>query len=595
MKLYTQWLIPALLLCLFAGCSSEAGKDQSSGAGTAAGGADITFFSGARLIPGDGSAPIEEATFIVENGKFTQIGMKNEVKPPKGAGRVDLTGRTIMPVLVNLQGHVGLNNGATFSPRNYTSDSVKADLNRYEYYGVYALGTSGTDPGDTIFQIREQQRQGQATGAMVFTAGRGITARGGYPSGAGMLGDIPIEVSSETEARKAVNDLADQKVDFIKIWVDDNGGKSPKLRPEIARAVINEGHMYDIRTVAEVSDLADAKQLVKDGVDGLVHSIQDREVDNDLISMMKEKDVFYAPALTSDQAKFVYADEPSWLGEQSMREVYPAQLSAYLANSIIVRKFKRDPDAQRARRQYSTAEKNLKKMADAGVKIALGSDSGGENTYPGYFEHRELQLMVDAGLSPMDAIKAATSVSASVLKLDDIGTLAPGKRAEFLVLSANPLTKIANTREIYTIYRDGQELDRLALIQNLTMDYPQVTQRDRNEDAAARAREAQLAAEAKMEHFGKFVLGPSANVRAMPVPTPKGSRADIKAGPPDRITISMRASASDLRAFYVAALPKYHWQPQGDCWGRRNPISNKQQVLCAQTSANRAVLQITEK
>src|SRR5262249_20756294 len=152
-------------------------------------------------------------------------------------------------------------------------------------------------------------------------------------------------------------------------------------------------------------------------------------------------------------------------------------------------------------------------------------------------EHREMQLMAAAGMAPMDIIKAATSVPASILGLNDFGTLAPGKKADFLILSDNPLAKMSSSKEIANIYRNGQELDRLALIQNLAVELPKVTQKDRAEDAAEQAKEAAAAAEAKLEHFGKFPLGPSATVRAMAVPTPKGSKAEIKAGPPDRITV----------------------------------------------------------
>lgn len=588
MKRYTHLVIAAALLWLIAGCSSEASKDQAQPAVV-----DVTFYSGARLIPGDGGAPIEDATFIIENGKFTAIGGKNEVKPPKGSGRVELTGQTIMPVLFNLHGHVGLNNGSSFGPENYKRDSIMADLNRYGYYGVGAVAVLGSDPGDLAFQVRDEQAQGKATGARLFTAGRGFTAKGGFPTA--LQKDIPIQVATEAEARKGVTEMAGQKVDFISISMEDNMGRAPKLKPELYRAIIDEAHKHNLRAVASVFYLADAKDLVKSGIDGLVSSIRDREVDDELISLMKEKNVFFSPALTSAEAKFVYADKPNWLGEQTMREVYPAQLSAYLADTVVVNRFRRNPDLAALRQQYSTAAKNLKKMAGVGVKVGLGSDSGTPDTYPGYFELRELELMEAAGMAPADVIKAATSVSADALGLRDQGTLAVGKKADFIVLSSNPLGKITNAKEISVIYRNGAEMDRSSLIQNITIEVPRITAKDRADDVVAQAKAAQEAAEAKLEHFGKFVLGPSANVRAMPVPTPKGSKADIKTGPPDRITVSLRATAGELREFYVKALPKYRWQAAGNCWERTNPLSNKPQVLCLDTSANSAVIQISEK
>jgi len=590
MRRYTQSAIGMMLLCFLAGCSSEASKDEKASTAQAS---DVTFFSGARVIPGDGSPALENASFIVENGKFTSIGKKEDVKPPKGAARVDLEGRTVMPVLVNLHGHAGLNTGASFNPKNYTRESVLADLNRYAYYGVEVVAVLGSDAGDIAFQIRDEQRAGKTGGARLFTAGRGITAKGGWPAS---LGDIPIQVSTEAEARKAVRDQAAKKVDLIKMWVDDNMGRAPKLKPELYRAIIDEAHKNNVRAVAHVFYLADAKDLVKAGIDGLVHSIRDREVDNELISMMKEKNVFLVPALTGHESKFVYADRPSWLGEQSMREVYPAQLSAYLANDVVVNRFKRNADLASWRQQYSTAEENLKKMAAAGARIGFGTDSGSADTYPGYFELRELELMAKAGMAPMEVVKAATSVSAGVLGLNGMGALAVGKNADFLVLSNNPLQNMKNAKDIATIYKNGAEMDRPSLVQNITINVPKITDKDRAEDAAAQAKAAQEAAEAKLEHFGKFVLGPSANVRSMAVPTPKGSKADVKTGPPDRITISFRASAAELREFYAKALPKYRWQPSGNCWERAHPSSSKAEVLCVETSSpNTALLQITEK
>src|SRR5215510_1456984 len=483
MKRYTLLVMAAMLCGVIAGCSSESSTATDKAGKPAEN--DITFYSGGRLIPGDGSAPIDEATFIVENGKITQVGGKNEVKPPKGAGRVELNGQTIMPVLVNVHGHVGLNNGSSFGPANYKRDSVTADLNRYGYYGVSAVAIQGSDATDLASQIRDEQAQGKATGSRIFTSGRGFTAKGGYPTG--LMKGVPVEVSTEAEARKAVDEQADKKVDFISMWVEDNMGRSPKLKPEVYRAIIDEAHKRNLKAFASVFSLADAKDLVASGIDGLTTSIRDKEVDDELVSTMKQKGTYYSPALTGLEARFVYADKPNWLGEQTMREVYPAQLSAYLADTVTMNRFKRNPEQPALREQFVVAKKNLKKMADGGVKVALGTDSGTPDTYPGYFELRELALMGEAGMAPAEVIKAATSVSAEALGLKDQGVLAAGKQGDFIVLTSNPLEKIANSKEISVIYMKGNELDRGSLIQNITIDVPKITQKDRQIDAAAEA------------------------------------------------------------------------------------------------------------
>lgn len=584
-------LIVAVLISFLAACSSESG-DEGKDKKPASSSSDTTFYFGARVIPGDGSPVIDEATFIVSNGKFTALGKKTDVAPPKGAGRVDLTGRTLMPVMFNMQAQPGLSNGPLYGPKNYTHDSVMADLDRYAYYGIMGVLSAGTDDVGLATQIKDDQKQGKANGAHLFTAGRGLVAKGGGPAG---LGNIPIGVSGAADARKAVADLADKKVDAIKLWMDDGEGKGAKLKADAYSAAIDEAHKHNLKVVAEVFELADAKDLVKTGIDGFVTSIRDHDVDDQLVSAMKEKNVFLSPALTTAEAKFIYADKPNWLGEQTMREVYPAQLSAYLMDQVTVNKFKRNADLPALRQEYATALKNLKKLSDGGVKIALGTNSGAADTYPGYFESREMIAMVDAGMQPADVIKAATSVPAAILGDNDHGVIAVGKAADFLAMSNSPLEKMSNIKDVGSLYIKGGEVERSSMTQNITINVPKITEKDRAADAAAEVEAARLAAEAKLPHYGKFVLGSSAMVRSMAVPTPKGSKTDIKPGPPDRITISMNASAAELNEFYAKALPTYKWSATGNCWQRQHPLSNKGETLCVESSRNSAAIQITEK
>jgi imidazolonepropionase-like amidohydrolase len=590
MKPYAKSLGAITLLALLTGCGSQ--PTDANGKASAA--ADTSYFFGARIIPGDGSPALDDMSFIVTNGKFTAIGKRKELAAPKGSARIELTGRTVTPVFINLQAQPGMNNGAQYGPKNYNRDSMTADLSRYAYYGVMAVLTAGTDAGDLAFSVREELREGKIKGARLFTAGRGIAARGGGPSA---LSEVTIQVNSAAEARKAVDELVDQKVDAIKLWMDDGNGKGPKLKPDAYTAAIDQAHKRNLKTVAEVFDLSDAKDLVKAGVDGFVSSIRDREVDDALIAAMKQKNVFLAPALTAAEAKFVYADSPKWLGEQTMREVYPAQLAGYLADEVSINRFKRDPELSNYRQQYATAQANLKKLSAAGVKIALGTNSGAANSYPGYFELREMIAMAEAGMKPMDVITAATSVPAAILGISDLGTIAVGKTASFLAMPNNPLENMSNIKDIGTLYLNGSEQERTALIQNIQIktDILKITEKDRQADKAAEAEAARKAAEDKLPHYGHFVLGNSASVRYMSVPTPKGSKFEVKPGPPDRITVSMKATAGELKDFYAAALPKYNWRAAGGCWEREHPTSKKSETLCLEASNNSAVIQISEK
>src|SRR5207249_11366439 len=246
MKRGTKSLLVVVLLCGLAACSSESGSEGGKGDQKKQSGSDITYYFGGRVIPGDGSPIVEDATFIISNGKFTALGKKGDVTPPKGAGRVDLTGRTLTPVFFNLQAQPGLNNGSAYGPKNYNHDSVMADLDRYAYYGMMGVLTGGTDDGNLAAQIKDEQRQGKGNGARLFTSGRGLVARGGGPAG---LGNIPIAVGSAADARKAVSEQAEKKVDVIKLWMDDDNGKGTKLKSDVYSAAIDEAHKRNLKIV----------------------------------------------------------------------------------------------------------------------------------------------------------------------------------------------------------------------------------------------------------------------------------------------------------------------------------------------------------
>ncbi len=579
MKRHTKTLTGLALMCLAAGCGSPAGGEDQG---------NSSFFYGARMIPGDGSAPIDNANFIVTDGKIMVIGKKGEVTPPKGSAQVDLSGRTLVPVFIDLSAQPGMNNGGQYGPKNYNRDSVTADLDRYQYYGTMAVLTAGTDSGGLAASVGDEIRQGKIKGAHLYTAG-GIAAKGGGPAA---LSETTIQVSSASDAKKAVDELADSKVHAIKLWMDDGNGKGAKLKSDAFSAAIDEAHKKNLKVVAEVFDLADAKELADAGVDGFVNSIRDKEVDDALISAMKAKNIFLAPALTANEAKFVYADKPDWLGEQTMREVYPARLSGYLMDEVVVNRFKRLPQLGAYRQAYAMALKNLKKLADGGVKIALGTNSGAADTYPGYFELREMIAMADAGMQPMEVIKSATSIPAAILGANDRGVLAVGKTADFLAMPSSPLDKMSNIKDVGILYVKGSEQERTALIQNIQINASSFTisAKDRTEDAKQGAEEAIKAIEEKMPHYGsKFPLNRETTyIHGVAIPTPLHSKPSTSG---DRVAVSMGgASAADLKDFYVKVLTgPYKWTPAGNCFEKNG------KKACIEASNGSATVTVTDK
>jgi imidazolonepropionase-like amidohydrolase len=566
----------ALSLMLAAACGDS---NTTNADGTA----DVSFVYGGTLIVGDGTQ-IEKATMIVENGVVKQVGKERELFAPKGSLEIDAEGRVVMPMMINLNGYPGLSNAQDFGAQVYKRESLSADLSRYEYYGISAV-VAGGDSDGLAFQVRDEQRAGTTPGAQLHTSGRGIAARGG----SGILGSIPLLVNSADDARKAVGELADRKADAIVLWARG-------MRPDAVSAVIDEAHKRDLKVFAEATELAAAKEAARAGADALISSITDHDVDDELIGLLKAKNISVAGALSSLEAKFTYADEPRWLSDSAIREVYKSGLSAYLADPVIVNRFKRNSQLGAYRQQFATASRNLKKLADNGVTIAFGSGSGLPDTFPGYFEHRELELMVAAGLSPQDAIKAATGTAAAALGQTDMGILAAGKKAHFMVLGSDPIEDIKNTKQVDEVYFAGKKVDRLDLINKIVIEPPKVTQAERAQEAAIQQKEREEAEDRGQPRYGKYVLGPSVTLASgLIIQTPKRSQSSKTAGPPYKLTVTYPGqSGEDLRGFYAAVLARTRWTAAGSCWEKANPAEpGKKFRACAEPAAGRIVLTVT--
>jgi imidazolonepropionase-like amidohydrolase len=413
------------------------------------------LFSAAELIAGDGAAPVRGAALLVEDGLIARVGPLDALQVPATAARVDLGDATIMPLLINLHGHPGFLDGMSLSAANYSRDAILEHLALYERYGVGAVLALGTDTGNTARAIREEQRAGRLGGARLLTAGRGLTAVGGWPTVIPALEDAPIQVASPEEARAAVRELAAADVDVVKIWVDDNLGRIPKLPRAVYAAAIAEAHAHELPVYAHVFSLDDAKGVVAEGADVLAHSIRDRVVDDELIELMRKRNVAYVPTLTAHEATFIFADRPAWVNDPALRDGYP-ELPLALGAPDFAAGIAKHPDLPLFREQYAIARKNLDVLASSGIRIALGTDSGTGNRFYGYNEHRELELMVEAGMTPAQAIVAGTETAAALVGLHQMGTLTPGRRADFAVVTGRPAENIVDSRRIAAVFRSGK-------------------------------------------------------------------------------------------------------------------------------------------
>lgn len=419
---------------------------------------ETLYVTGFTLIDGRGGSPVSNAAMVITDGRIESVGPAATVKPKGSAQTVNLQGKYVMPGIINLHGHLGNTKGLVQDPANFTRENLDANLKIYAMYGVTSVLSMGSDQ-PLVYKVRAEQRAGRPKTTRIFTAGRGFTGQGGYPTTAPGMKGVPYEISTRAEAAKDVAELADHRVDLVKIWVDDHLGRERKIPIDLSKAIIDNAHKHRLKVGAHIFYLADAKQLVDAGLDGLAHSVRDSPVDDALINAMKRRGAWQqAATLTREVSMFVYAKPAPFLDDPFFQQGVSADVVKTLKSPEYQAKIRADHDFPRYEGFFETAKKNLKRLADAGVKFGFGTDSGPPARFPGYFEHWEMQLMVDAGLQPMQVIEAATRNSAEFLGANDLGTLETGKWADFLVLDRNPLNDIKNTRSLSAVFIAGNKV-----------------------------------------------------------------------------------------------------------------------------------------
>lgn len=428
--LRTQYRSRALTLAISIACmmGTMLSAHSLAGEGTLA-------FIGARIIDGTGAAPIENGVLVSTDGRIVAVGTAASVNIPDDAQRIDVSGKTLIPGLINTHGHVGGVLG--LESGHYDRGNLLRQLALYARYGITTVNSLGDDEYEG-FAIRNEQNPVFLDHSRLLVAGPILAPK------------------TAAEAVRAVNGVADQNANFIKIRVDDNLGRTAKMAPEIYQVIADESEKRGVPLAVHLYNLVDAKGVLAAGADFIAHSVRDSEVDQELIDALKSRDVCYTPTLTRELSTFVYESEPDFFSDPYfLKEVDPAILDTL-----------REPDRQQRMHDSDSAQTyknealpmamhNLKILSDAGIHIAMGTDSGPAARFQGYFEHLEMSMMVEAGMTPMQVIKSATSAAASCIGMNYIGSLQEGNWADVVVLDRNPLDDINNTKSVSQVWIAG--------------------------------------------------------------------------------------------------------------------------------------------
>jgi imidazolonepropionase-like amidohydrolase len=394
--------------------------------------AQITVLTHATLIDGTGAAPQTDVAIVIEEGRIREIRPAAAIEVPASASVVDLTGKVVVPGIINGHGHVGP------APRD-------PQLRQYALYGVTTTTSMSFDQDD-VAEFKARQRAGDLRGARMLTVKYRFMSPPFLPGS---------ESKTPAEARAKVDEIVGKGADFVKVWIDSQDGKRPKLSRDIVAAVLDQGRRHGKLTMAHIVDLADAKMAVEEGVNILAHDVRDQEIDAAFIGELKRRNVTVISTLAREEGLFVYGDGPAFTDNPFFQKgLSPERLE-------LLRTRKRDeqansPERPAFMRAFEIDKINVKKLLDAGVRLGFGTDSGGDaNRFfiQGFFEHRQMELLVASGLTPMQVIETFSKNNSEALGIDK------GKAADLLVLAKNPLEAIANMRTIEAVYLGGKKFE----------------------------------------------------------------------------------------------------------------------------------------
>ena len=398
---------------------------------------------GAKLIDGSGGEPIDDAVIVVRGTRIETVGPRSHAPVPKGGEIIDGRGLIVIPGLIDLHCHY-------FGDRAAVERQLRAQLS----FGVTTVRSIGVDPPETL-EVIADALSGKIPAPRIYTAGLGFTHPEGHPLDQAAV----YRPADEEEARSQVRELAARKVDFVKMWVESRGGTTPKISEAVQAAIVQEAARHGIPSVAHISDQADVERLAELGVTDFLHTVTDREtIEPAFVEMCKSRGLSFTPTLAIHHAGWYWAENPEQLDAAEIKEAFDATTFEALSDTEAREALLKDPALAKRKSGYARAEAFVLRMQREGIPIAAGSDSGAGNVAVGWGTHHEIELLAAAGLTPMEALTAATGSAASLLEggKSERGVLKAGHVADLLVLRADPLEDIRNTRKIDRIMQAGK-------------------------------------------------------------------------------------------------------------------------------------------